>query len=151
MKKVLFFDDEPFIMNYLIKSLREIYGWSGDKEIVFVSTVDELLDEMNSDDETYSLFVLDIMAPMPDGEARKQFNKGELDKMDEGRLTGYVMAEKIRKIEKYKKVPVLYLSARTSPRIEESEKEYTKYMRKPCKPEEISNQMNELLGAQYNI
>lgn len=148
MKKVLFFDDEPFIMNYLIKSLREIYGWSGDKEIVFVSTVGELLDKLNSEDETYSLFVLDLMVPMPTGEVRNHFNQAELDKMDEGRLTGYVMAEKIRKIEKYKKVPVLYLSARTSPPISEIEGEYTMYMRKPCKAEEISNKMDELLGVQ---
>lgn len=148
MKKVLFFDDEPFILGYLIKSLREIFGWNGDKEIVFVSTIEELLDKMNGDDETYSLFVLDLMAPMPTGEVRNRFNQAELNRMDEGRLTGYVMAKKIRMIEKYKKVPVLYLSARTSPPIEESEKEYTNYMRKPINSEEISNKMNELLDVQ---
>ena len=150
MKKVLFFDDEPFIIGYLIKSLQEFYGWNRDKEkeITFVSTVDELLDKMNNDDETYSLFVLDLMVPMPEGEVKKHFNQDELNRMDEGSLTGYVMAEKIRKIDKYKKVPILYLSARTSPPpIDDSEKEYTKYMRKPFSSEKVSEMMDELLNA----
>lgn len=146
MKKVLFFDDEPFITDYLIKSLREIHGWKGNKEIVFVSTVNELLDKMNSNDETFGLFVMDVMAPLPEGEVRKHFNQDELNRMDEGRLTGYVLAEKIRKIDKYHKVPILYLSARTSPPISEKEKEYTKYMRKPLWSEDISKKMDELLN-----
>lgn len=150
MKKILFFDDEPFITEYLIKSLQEIHGWKGDKEISLVSTVDGLLDKMNSDDETYCLFVLDLMAPMPEGEVRESFNQDELNRMDEGRLTGYVMARKIRKIEKYKKVPILYLSARTSPPISEMEKEYTKYLRKPFLSEDISQKMNELMETRIN-
>ena len=95
--------------------------------------------------------VVPMLAPMPEGEIRKHFNQDELNRMDEGRLTGYVMAEKIRKIDKYKKVPILYLSARTSPPISESEKSYTTYMRKPFASEEISNKMNKLLGVQKNV
>ena len=80
MKKVLFFDDEPFITNYLICNLRENHGWKGDKRIDFVSTVDELFEKI-SNEETYDLFVLDIMAPMPSGELKKQFTQQELNEL----------------------------------------------------------------------
>lgn len=146
MKKVLIFDDEPFIMDYLIKSLREIYGWNGDKEIDFVSTVGELLNKTNSSDETYSLFVLDVMVPMPSGDFKKQFTQQELDEMLGGMSTGLVIVKKIRQLERYTKTPVLYLSARDIPNILDSEKEFTAYIRKPVSAEEISKKMNELLA-----
>lgn len=150
MKKVLFFDDEPFIIGYLINNLRENYGWRGDKEIAFVSTVDALLDKMKSNDETYSLFVLDVMAPKPSGELMKQFSQQELDEMDDGMSLGLVMAKKIRQIERYTKVPVLYLSARGVPPIPDLEKEYTTFIRKPVSAEGISEEMNNLLANYQN-
>lgn len=145
MQKILFFDDEPFITNYIVRNLKENYGWNGEREITLVSNVEDLLQIIDSEDLTYNLFVLDLMAPMPSGEVKKQFSQDELDKMDEGRLLGWVMANKIRKMEKYKIVPVLYLSARSTPPISDSEKEYTAYIRKPVSPVEISRMMNELL------
>lgn len=145
MQKILFFDDEPFITNYMVRNLQENYEWNGDKEMTFVSNVEDLLQIINNDDLTYNLFVLDLMAPMPSGEEKKQFSQDELDNMDEGRLLGWVMAKKIRKMEKYKNVPVLYLSARSTPPISDSEKEYTAYTRKPVSPVEISKMMKELL------
>ena len=33
MKKILFFDDEPIVSDYLVKNLQENYEWVGDKEI----------------------------------------------------------------------------------------------------------------------
>ena len=144
MKKVLFFDDEPFITKYLIKSLREIYGWKGDKEITFVSTVDELLDEIIHNTEAYDLFVLDIMAPIPSVGLKGSLSKEEKNKMDDGMNTGLVLAEIIRK--KNKTVPVLFLSAKQKP-ANMVLNNITDYKRKPVSPEEISNKMNELLNA----
>lgn len=145
MKKVLFFDDEPSITNYLVMNLRDNYGWKGEKEITFVSTVEDLLNEINKNDVTFDLFVLDVMAPMPSEELKKQFSKDELDKMDSGRCLGFVMAEKIRRIDKYKSVPVLYLSARINSSIPDLEREYTFYLRKPVSAKEITQKMKELL------
>jgi CheY-like chemotaxis protein len=146
MQKILFFDDEPFIIGYLVNNLQENFGWKGDKEIVFVSTIDDLLNEINNNVETYSLFVLDVMAPMPSYELAKQFSRQELDEMDDGMSLGLVMAKKIRQMEHYSKVPVLYLSARIIPPIPDLEKEYTAYIRKPVSAEEISKIMDELLN-----
>lgn len=145
MQKILFFDDEPFITKYIVRNLKENFGWNGEREITLVPNVEELLQTIDSDDLTYDLFVLDLMVPMPSGEVKKQFSQDELDNMDEGRLLGWVMANKIRKKEKYKKVPVLYLSARSTPPISDAEKGYTVYIRKPVSPVEISRIMNELL------
>ena len=144
MQKILFFDDEPFVTNYLVKSLQEIYGWT----ITYVSTIDDLLKEVKHNSEIFSLIVLDIMAPMPSGELKKQFTQQELDEMCDGMSLGLVMAKKIRQIEHYTKVPVLYLSARTSPYVPDSEKGYTAYIRKPVSPGEISKEMNNLLAKQ---
>lgn len=143
MKRILFFDDEPFITNYLIKSLQEVYGWKGDKEINYVSTVDKLLYEIIHDAKTYDLFVLDVMAPVPDVGDKGFLSKEEKNKMMDGMSTGLVLADKIRK--KKEKVPVLFLTARVIPPIPESESKYTKLIRKPVSPQEISNTMNELL------
>ena len=145
MKKVLFFDDEPSITNYLVMNLRDNYGWKGEKEITFVSTVEDLLNEINKNDVTFDLFVLDVMVPMPSEELKKQFSQNELDKMDSGRRLGFVMAEKIRRIDKYKSVPVLYLSARINSPIPDSERDYTFYLRKPVSAGEITQKMEDLL------
>lgn len=142
MKKVLFFDDEPFVTRYLITSLREIYGWKGEKEIKYVSTVDELLDEIIHNTEAYDLFVLDIMAPIP-SVGLMGLSKEEINKMDDGMNTGLVLAEIIRK--KNKTVPVLFLSAKQKP-ANMVLNNITDYKRKPVSPGEISNIMNELLG-----
>ena len=146
MQKVLFFDDEPFVIGYLVQNLQDNFGWVKDKEIKLVSSFVDLLHEINNNDETYSLFVLDVMVPMPSDELRKQFTQQELDEMHNGMSTGLVMAKKIRQIERYAKVPILYLSARIIPNIPDSEKNYTFYIRKPVSTEEISKKMDELLA-----
>lgn len=145
MKKILFFDDEPMVTSYLIRNLKDNYGWNEKNKITFVSTIESLLDQMNQSDVTYDLFVLDVMAPVPTLGAERQFDQDELKRMDEGRLLGYVMAEKIRRIEKYKEVPILYLSARLIPTIPESEKGFTAYIRKPVDANEMSKKMKALL------
>lgn len=147
MKKILFFDDEPFITMYIIKNLQENYGWKGDKEITFVSTVDELLDEIIHNDRTYNLFVLDVMASasMPSKKIMEYFLQEELNDGFYGMSIGLVLAKKIRGMEKYKNVPILFYTARRIPPIPESEKEITTYIMKPASAGEISLKMNDLL------
>ena len=143
MVKVLVFDDEPFVINYLVKSLQDFYGWKGDKEIIFISTVNEFLFEIIHNANEYDLFMLDVMAPVPSVGFKGLLSKEETNKMDDGMSTGLVFAEKIRKLKE--KAPVLFLTARNIPPIPESEKGYTAYIRKPASPKEISDKMNELL------
>lgn len=148
MQKVLFFDDQPSITTYLVKNLQENFGWKGDREITFVSTVEDLCQQINQCNETFDIFVLDVMAPMPSsGELKKQFSLQELEEMQDGRNFGLVMAKKIRRLVHYERTPILYLSAKIIPPISDMEKRYTAYIRKPISPEEISKKMDELLNA----
>lgn len=148
MKKVLFFDDEPATNNYLIRNLVENYGWNGENRIVFVSTAEGLLRYVNQDDVSYDLFVLDVMAPMPTVGFESQFDQDEINRMNKGELFGYVMAEKIRRVEKYNKVPIVFLTGRQIPPIPEKEKDFTRYIRKPVLADEISMIMDDLLKKQ---
>ena len=157
MKKILFFDDEPYISRYLIACLNQIskdnnYEW----DIKFISTIEDLLKvlppnkfilllkEINNVTVTYDLYIFDVMVPLPSGEVENLFTKDDLNKMNNGMSTGLVMVDKIRK--KQKKVPILYLSARLIPPIPQSEKSYTAYIRKPESPDNIAKKINELLN-----
>lgn len=146
MKKILFFDDDTFIIsNYLVTNLRENYEWTGDKEITFVSSVDNLLKEINDRNVTYNLFVLDVMAPLPQN-LKENFTEQEMHSLGvDGMNTGLVMAKKIRNMKKYKKVPILYLTARNIPNLPETDKQITAILRKPVPTDDISNKMKELL------
>ena len=144
MRKILFFDDEDFITKYLIKSLQEFYGWKGDKQIVFVSTINDVLSEINSEEE-YDLFVLDVMATPFLEELKKLFSQNEFDEACFGMSVGFVLAKRIRGMKKYQRVPILFFTASQSPYISEFEKGITAYIRKPASPEKLSRKMNELL------
>lgn len=142
MKKILFFDDEPFISKYLVQSLNEHFGW---EDISFISTTDELINEVTNENVTYDLFVLDVMAPMPSDNLTNIFTQVELNKMDEGRSVGVVMAEKIRENKKYLNVPIVFLTARII-HIPDTIRGKSDYLRKPISPEELSNKMEKLLN-----
>ena len=141
MINVLFFDDDPYIIFPLVEILEKEFGWKGDKKIIPVCDTCQLLKEIYNDKIKYDLFVLDVVAPIcPTG-----FTKEELDDIYFGFNLGLVIARKIRKMKKYKDVPILYLSARL-PHIPESEKEITFFLEKPTLEEKISNAMRILLG-----
>lgn len=146
MKKILFFDDEPYISRYLINGLIQIsrdnnYEW----EISFISSVKDLLKEINNSAITYDLFILDVMVPIQLGETKSLLTETDIKKMNNGMSTGLVMAEKIRCQSCYKTVPILYLSARLIPPIPEEERHYTAYIRKPEAPDNIAKEINKLL------
>ena len=142
-KRILFFDDEPFITQMLIRNLQENYGWSQEQlgEITFVSTPKELFDKLNSNN-TYDLFVLDIMVPFEQIKEMHLFSKEEIDKMQKGDNSGVVFVERIRSMSKYKDIPILFLSARMKPSDMISNAEY---LEKPRFASEISDIMKKML------
>ena len=143
-KRILFFDDEPFITKMLIDNLQINYNWKRDNlgEIVFVSTPEELFEKVNGN-TLYDLFVLDIMVPIDQIERTNLFSKEEIDKMQEGDNTGVVFAEKIRAIDKYKTVPILFLSARIRP---SEMMDHSDYVEKPTFAVDISKKMETMLN-----
>lgn len=146
MKKILFFDNETYVSKYLVKNLQENYGWNGDKKITYVSSVDDLLDEINDGNVTYNLFILDIMTSIDSDETKKRFRRDELESLSGGMNTGLVIAKRVREIERYDSVPIIFLSARAIPPIPDKERKITTYIRKPVSPEEITSKMKELMG-----
>lgn len=147
-KRILFFDDEPFITKMLINNLQVNFGWNKENlgEITFVSTPEELFDKVYGA-ILYDLFVLDIMVPIDQTEKMTLFSKEELDRMQLGDNTGIVFAEKIRSIDKYRNVPILFLSARM-----ESSKPMTNsaYLEKPRFASEISDILKNILNVDKN-
>lgn len=139
MKKILFFDDDKFITEYLIRNLKENWGWTAekDREITLITNTDEMLKEIYSD-RKYDLFILDIMASLPT-EDNEHIIKNDIKAMD--RLnTGIVIARKIREQERYKDTPIIYLSAKDVKNIES--------IRKPVSAQELSKKMDGLLLTQ---
>ncbi len=146
MKKILFFDDETFVSRYLVRNMQDNYGWNGDKIITYVSSVDDLLDEIYNEKVTYNLFILDIMTSIDSDETKKRFSRDELELLRSGMNTGLIIAKRVREIGRYNSVPILFLSARTIPRIPDEERKITAHIRKPVSPEEITSKMKELMG-----
>ena len=107
-KKILFFDDEPTISKSLVALLR-LYDW----DVKDVSTIKEFFEEITNHD--YDVLIIDIMAPI-NAENSNYFSPKEIEKMDNGMSTGIVLAVKTWKMnnKKYKDLPVLFLSARSS-------------------------------------
>lgn len=145
MKRILFFDDEPFITGMLIENLQKNYGWNKDNlgEITFVSTSMELFGKADDNNIQYDLFVLDIMVPIDQIEEIPRFSKEEIDRMQNGYNTGVVFAEKIRKMSKYQDVPILFLSARIQP---SNTMDNTGYLEKPVFASDVSEKMKIILN-----
>lgn len=107
-KKVLYFDDEPHISRALAQSL-ELFDW----DVTFVSDVESLFHVLTN--HQYDIFIIDIMAPIPEKKMSISFTQKDIDEMDEGRNTGVVIAKKIWLLEKYANVPILFISAKQNP------------------------------------
>lgn len=139
--KVLFFDDESFIANYLAKSL-ESFGWN----VRLVSSAEELIEELS---DLYDILILDIMAPVPESDISSMFfSKTEIKDMENGMSTGIVLAKKIW--EQNKNIPILFLSARSRPDavtrfIDEGRRCY--WLRKPELAKTINEKLLELLNS----
>lgn len=142
--KILFFDDQAFTIRSLTLNL-ELIGW----DVKYVSEIDELFQELYQNQ--YDILILDIVAPIPDRETCKyiHFTESEIDEMDDGMLTGVVVAKKIWSIEKYKEIPVLFHSARSNPipndKVLQNSKCY--FMRKPEFAKNVDQKLHEMLNS----
>ncbi len=144
-KKVLYFDDEPFISGALAKSLI-LFGW----EVIQVSEIDDLFKELKT--HQFNILLLDLMAPIPDKENKYiNFSPKEIDEMNLGINSGVVIAKRIWK-DIDENLPILFLSARRNPIPEDLEQNNHKcdYLRKPQRAHEVDEKLKELLKREIN-
>lgn len=140
-KKILFFDDESFISKIMVDNLKLNYCERNGWEIQYVSEIPLVFQELIS--TTYDLIILDVMISLPDqNEIQELFTKSEYDKMEEGMRAGYVVAEKIWSIPKYRNVPILFLSARINENLFNDKK--TAFIRKPELASVIAKKIQEM-------
>lgn len=140
-KKILYFDDEPFISVALVDSLT-LYEW----DVTFVSTINELFYELNR--LKFDVLILDIMAPIPEMEnLNVSFSKREIEDMDEGMNTGVVLAKKIW-MEIDKDYTILFLSARRLDTISLLSRSYRfDYIRKPVLIDDLNSILEKMLNS----
>lgn len=142
-KKVLYFDDEPFIASSLAEDL-VISGL----DVTLVSKIDDVFEELKSNN--YSALILDIMAPVPEKKSEHPvFSQKEINEMDRGLNTGIVLAKTIWNIEngKYKDLAILFLTAKQYPDVITHFKQnnmHCECLRKPVFAEEIIECINQL-------
>ncbi len=150
-KKLLFFDNQSSVVKSLVMNLR-LLEW----DVTFVSDIDILFHEMNQNH--YDIFILDIMAPVPNLEECKYctFTVAKMNEMDGGMNTGVVLAKKIWELESYKETPILFLSGRVNPIPSDAilQKRHNQkkcdYLRKPQWAKEIDKKLLELLNLYNN-
>ncbi len=140
--RVLHFDDDPFQASALRNSL-ELFGW----DVTLVSEIDELFKELNNNH--YDALIMDIMAPTPSANNRYvTFTRKEIENMNNGMNTGVVLTKKILTMPKYKGIPILFLSARKAPFLENPELNNCNcdYLRKPQLARSVDIKLKELLN-----
>lgn len=142
-KKVLYFDDEPFITEALARSL-ELFGW----DVIQVSEIDDLFKELKT--RQFDIVILDLMAPIPNQKNKYvNFAMSEIDemKLSRGTNVGIILAKKIWK-EVNTDTPILFLSAKRNPIPEEPELEQFKcdYLRKPQLARTVDDMLRVLLN-----
>lgn len=137
--KILYFDDELKTAQPLSNSLMEVFGYN----VNYVSKLSDFLTMLDSND-TFDLIILDIMAPIPTNQERDLFKKNEIEDMNKGLDTGVILFDRLRRIDKYKFVPVLIYTARSNVNniIKENNVEI---LRKPELTITISNTIKKML------
>lgn len=139
-KKVLYFDDEPFITSALARSL-VFFDW----DVTLISEIDGLFKELKS--HRFDILMLDLMAPIPKKENKYiNFTPKEIDEMDKGLNVGVVLAKKIWKDLK-KDIPILFLSARRNPIPEDSDlnNHNCDYLSKPQLAKNVDEKLRDML------
>lgn len=137
-KKILYFDDEPFLSICLVDSLKD------DWDVTFVDRVDELFKELNR--HKFDILILDIMAPIPEMEyPYVSFTNREIDEMDEGINTGVVLAEKIW-TEIDGNYIILFLTARRVDTISQLSRNHKyDYIRKPILISDLNIKLESMI------
>lgn len=138
-KRILFFDDELYLSEFLIINLRDNFKW---KNIKCVSSVGDFFDVITNKNNHYDLFIMDVMSPVSQTE-RNNLSNDEIRKIENGMSTGLVLADKIWEINQYKDAPILFLSAK---KITLPEGKKCAYFRKLESAQNVSDKMKELLN-----
>jgi CheY-like chemotaxis protein len=143
-KRVLYFDDEPFITKAQAMSL-ELLGW----DVTQVSEIDELFKELKY--ANFDIIILDIMAPLPNENNKYiSFSSEEIEAMDGGPNVGIILAKKIW--DKDSTLPILFLSARQIPDDAKDEFNHNgfkwEYLRKPELAKTVDAELVKLLNLQ---
>lgn len=145
MKKVLHFDDEPFITTAIDSNL-QLFGW----DVTLVSKVEDLFRELRNNQ--YDVIIMDIMAPIPKpNNEQVEFTPEEIDEMADGMNTGVVLAKKILSKVEYTNTPILFLTAKSrNPILENPDfanNGKCRYIRKPALALDVSNALQDLLNV----
>ena len=145
--RILFFDNEPFLVKSLTQHLK-LLGW----DVKLVPNIDELFKELEQNN--YDILILDIKAPIPIINGKYvSFKPSEINSMNDGMKTGVVLAKKIwEDNKKYNSIPILFHSAKTNPIPGDSVLESHKcdYIRKPERVKNIDQKLNDLLVQKTN-
>lgn len=143
-KRVLFFDDEPFISKALANSLT-LFEW----DVTFVDNINDLFKELKNN--SFDILLLDIMAPIPEMEnSNVSFSEKEINEMDNGMNTGIVLARKIWEFNN--NIPILFLTAIAVEHQQESINHFTDEgktcycLRKPEPAIKVQDTLNQLLN-----
>lgn len=140
-KRVLYFDDEPFISSSLARSL-VTFNW----DVTLISEIDDLFKELKSC--RFDILIMDIMASIPNKENKYiNFTPQEIDEMDMGLNAGIVFAKRIWK-DINEAIPILFLSAKHNPIPEDSElrNHNCDYLGKPQLARTIDKKLCDMLN-----
>lgn len=144
--KLLFFDNQSFVVKSLAMNLK-LRGW----DVTLVSDIDELFHLLNHGQ--YHVLILDIMAPVPPINCKNvSFTELEINEMNNGLNTGVVLAKKIWQHDKYKEVPILFLSGRADPiprdpvLQERKENHKCDHLRKPQWAKDVDQKLKDMLN-----
>lgn len=146
--RILFFDNEPFLVNGLTLNLKQ-FGWV----VKLVPDIDELFHELTQNH--YDIVILDIKAPLPIANGKYvSFELSEIIRMDDGMKTGVVLAKKIWEIEekKYDDMPILFHSAKRNPipddeiLLNHNNRKKCDYIKKPERAKTIHLKLQDMLN-----
>lgn len=143
--KILFFDDEAPTSYYVVRNLKTNFGHN----ITIVSSISSFIEQLNKEEEEYALLIIDIMAPIPPDLEQLGFEKNEIEEMLDGMNTGMILATRVWRMEKYKEVPVIFITAKDSPKMPKKNK--CSIIRKPALAKNISEEINEMLNKKEGV
>ena len=137
--RILYFDDEALPSKSMVRNLVNNYSF----DIDYVSNVREFIEKLEK--ESYSLLVIDVMAPIPDDVEGLGFEKDEISEMeeDEGMNTGVTLATRVWRMEKYNNIPVLFLTAKNKFQLPQNGN--CSLLRKPQLAKNVAQEINDLL------
>ena len=138
-KNVLFLDEEKWFTNLYLE-----YSKSEPFKIIVANTPKEFFEKIN-DQMCYDLFILDIMIPLSlfDNEDLNHLTRPQKQLLEGGLNVGIVFYDILRKIPKYKNIPVIFYTAKADPEI--ADDPYYWYISKPVTWPVLFNQIKKHL------